>query len=83
VEPLTREAAVNYITLNFEELKQRATQMFIERMATLTSAEVCNRFLKAGEKYGDFDVNSIDIGAELEAEFCDIPSYVALGDLQK
>lgn len=57
--------------------------MFVERMATLTSAEVCNRFLKAGEKYGDFDVNSIDVGAELEAEYLDILSYIALGDLQK
>ena len=47
------------IRITFDDLRLRALTAFADRLASLDPEEVCERFLEAGKKYGDFDIESI------------------------
>lgn len=72
-----------YITLNWDDLRIRAIQRAVSRISRMTAAEACQRFLEAGEKYGEFDVNSINVIEELDCEHLDCVTYEAIEDLQQ
>lgn len=65
------------------EIQKEAIVRSTAAISELTADEVCNRFLKGGEGYGAFDINSINVEEELKAEFTDICSYICLGWLQE
>lgn len=77
---MEREDIGSYITDNWEWLKSRAVSMLQERLDFMEPWEVTKRLVEAGEKYGPFDPNTIDIATELDAECKDIVAYLAIGD---
>ena len=79
---MDRQQVCAWIQLNWPTLQREAIVRATAALSTITADDVCNRFLAAGEKYGPFDVNSINTEEELLAEYMDIPSYIAIGTLQ-
>lgn len=79
---MERDDVCRYIRDNFEELRWRAVERFTARLFSMTPDEVCERFIKAGEKYGSFSLHSINTAEEIEAEHTDLISYEALDELQ-
>lgn len=79
---LSRETVCDYIRENHEVLRERAKARFIAYIDSEDVEAFCRRFLKAGAAYGDFDINAIDVYAELPAEAQDFLLYETIRELQ-
>lgn len=80
---MDRQDVCRFIRDNWDELQEEAILQAKAAIENLTAEQICARFLKAGERYGEFDLHAIDVQQELFQEYCDIPSYIALGTLQQ
>lgn len=79
---MDRQTFCSLLQSKWPELQREAIVRSTAAISGLTADDVCNRFLVAGEKYGEFDLNSINTEEELMAEFTDICSYIFCGWLQ-
>jgi len=81
---VTRDEVAARMLPELSDLKCRAIDFLCEYYVRPDVGEkLRERFVTAGEKYGPFDLRSINVQEELEAEALDILAYLYFGDLQK
>lgn len=76
---MERADLAQQIQLRWPELQREAIVRATTALSMITPDMVASRFMEAGEKYGKFDINNINVEEELLNEFLDIPAYIILG----